>query len=296
MSTTDALYSIGDVADATGISSETLRIWERRYGRPEPVRLPSGHRRFTQEDVRWLRRVAEAMSRGFRPGRLLRMEDEELDALLGPTRGAGDTDAATRELIALAREYRGAEIIEHLRKVWQPDRHLAFLTDHLAPLISAVGAAWADGDMHVRHEHFVSEVVQDLVRTLRQSYEPSEASPRLVLTTLAGETHGLGLQMCVLICAAHGLPFRNLGVDTPSEEIVRSVAEIKPRALAISVSLATGGVETDRAIAALRKELPDEVVLYVGGDGARGVRRGPRGVNYVQDLSGWDDVVQKLLP
>ena len=38
-----------------------MRIWERRYGRPEAVRLPSGHRRYTDAQVTWLRRVAEAL-------------------------------------------------------------------------------------------------------------------------------------------------------------------------------------------------------------------------------------------
>ena len=42
----------------TGIGRDTLRVWERRYGRPEPIRLPSGHRRYTAEQIRWLRRVA----------------------------------------------------------------------------------------------------------------------------------------------------------------------------------------------------------------------------------------------
>ncbi|MDJ0522022.1 MAG: MerR family transcriptional regulator, partial [Planctomycetota bacterium] len=55
---TDAnLHSIGEVAEATGLTPETLRIWERRYGRPVAVRLPSGHRRYTDEQIVWLRRV-----------------------------------------------------------------------------------------------------------------------------------------------------------------------------------------------------------------------------------------------
>jgi len=42
-------------------------------------------------------------------------------------------------------------------------------------------------------------------------------------------------------------------------------------------------VDTDRVIADLRRLLPEEVRLLVGGRGARGVRRGPRGVDYVAD-------------
>ena len=69
--TTEAnLHSIGDVAEATGISVDTVRVWERRYGKPKPVRLPSGHRRYTDAQIRWLRRVAEALAHGNRPSKV----------------------------------------------------------------------------------------------------------------------------------------------------------------------------------------------------------------------------------
>jgi len=52
----------------------------------------------------------------------------------------------------------------------------------------------------------------------------------------------------------------------------------------VSVSLATGGVDTDRQLADLRARLPVEVPLVVGGRGARGVRRGHRGIHYIDSF------------
>ena len=43
--------SIGELSSRTGISIPTLRAWERRHGLPMAVRLPSGHRRYSQRDV-----------------------------------------------------------------------------------------------------------------------------------------------------------------------------------------------------------------------------------------------------
>lgn len=45
--------SIGDFVARTGVAEPTLRMWERRYGFPEPRRTPSGHRRYSdaQADV-----------------------------------------------------------------------------------------------------------------------------------------------------------------------------------------------------------------------------------------------------
>ena len=47
----DRLLSIGELAAATGVAVPTLRAWERRYGRPAPARLRSGHRRYGPEQV-----------------------------------------------------------------------------------------------------------------------------------------------------------------------------------------------------------------------------------------------------
>jgi MerR family transcriptional regulator, light-induced transcriptional regulator len=59
-----APLSIRDVAEQTGIGQATLRMWESRYGFPEPTRLPSGHRRFSDKDVELVRQVARDRDAG----------------------------------------------------------------------------------------------------------------------------------------------------------------------------------------------------------------------------------------
>ena len=49
-------------------------------------------------------------------------------------------------------------------------------------------------------------------------------------------------------------------------------------------------MKTDRLLADLRRLLPEGIRLVVGGAGARGVRRGPQGIEYAQDwnvLEAW---------
>jgi len=45
------MLSIGQLAERTGVSVETLRAWERRYGVLRPVRSRGGHRRYSAADV-----------------------------------------------------------------------------------------------------------------------------------------------------------------------------------------------------------------------------------------------------
>ena len=45
------VYKIGAVSRITGIGSETLRAWERRYSAVTPLRTDSGDRNYTRDDV-----------------------------------------------------------------------------------------------------------------------------------------------------------------------------------------------------------------------------------------------------
>ena len=53
-----AELAIRDVAERTGIAAGTIRMWEQRYGFPDPGRTASGYRRYSDDDVEALRRVA----------------------------------------------------------------------------------------------------------------------------------------------------------------------------------------------------------------------------------------------
>jgi DICT domain-containing protein len=60
----DADLSISDIARETGVSEGTLRMWETRHGFPVPERLPSGHRRYSADDVLRVRQVARDRDAG----------------------------------------------------------------------------------------------------------------------------------------------------------------------------------------------------------------------------------------
>jgi methanogenic corrinoid protein MtbC1 len=288
------LLSIGDVAAATGLTPETLRMWERRYGRPKAVRLPSGHRRYRADQVRWLRRVAEALALGHRPHQVVGLGEAELDALLEPAPDADGQGDVLAPWLEPLRAFEAEPLVAAMRERWRPDDAVGFLEREVAALLRAVGRAWADRELDIRHEHYVSELLADMLRGIRLEHTSAEGAAAVLLATLAGEEHGLGLQMAALVCAVRGVPARVLGVNAPNEEIARAAAEVDARLVGISVSLANGGVETDRTLSGLRAALPEGVRLVVGGGGARGVRRGPRGVEYAESLAAWDVVVAAL--
>ena len=56
--------TISAVAEETDLSEAVLRSWEQRHGFPQPVRLPSGHRRYTADDVERIRQVVRDRDAG----------------------------------------------------------------------------------------------------------------------------------------------------------------------------------------------------------------------------------------
>ena len=88
----DAYYSIGRVERDTGIGRDTLRVWERRYGFPEPRRNTRGERMYSEAQLRRLQRIRRLLGQGLRPGKLLVLDDTALDQ----TRSQAETRCGRR--------------------------------------------------------------------------------------------------------------------------------------------------------------------------------------------------------
>ena len=56
--------AIKEVAERTGIAAATIRMWEQRYGFPEPARTGSGYRVYADADIDALKRVTALRESG----------------------------------------------------------------------------------------------------------------------------------------------------------------------------------------------------------------------------------------
>lgn len=288
--TSDGLLSIGELSAASGISPHTLRVWERRYGRPEAVRLPSGHRRYPAGDAVWLRRIHELQAYGHRPSRLLALPAREFDALLAEARASRSAGDRSEPWLAIFREQGAEALRQRVQAALAEWGALRALEEGIATFVAAIGLAWEEGRLSIEQEHAITEVIEDLLRSERlrlvAATPPREASAaRIALATLSGERHGLGLQMAALALAAGGASPLLLGVDLPADEIAAAARRAEAAAVGISVSLAHGGPEHGHHVQRLRESLPESVALLVGGLGARAACRGVRGVEVVADLA-----------
>jgi len=88
-----------------------------------------------------------------------------------------------------------------------------------------VGQAWMQGRLEVFEEHLDTESVQVLLRNALHHLPSAGAGrPRVLLATVPGEPHGLGLLMAEALLALEGCHCTSLGVQTHVWDIVRAAA------------------------------------------------------------------------
>lgn len=292
----DGWLSIGALAAATGVPVETIRTWERRYGFPVAERKPSGHRVYPLATVARIRLIAQALDRGHRAAEVVPASEGALEGLLAalppafiprrPERSPALPPVASADSADLLDAVRGFDT-ERLRHALQADwarlGPLVFLERRAAPLLTAVGEAWAAGALDVRHEHFASACLGDFLRAVRMPLDDRASGPLAVLATLPGELHGLGLQMSALVFALAGWRVLVLGVDTPAEQIEALAREAPVAAVALSYAAPSRGA-TAGALRALRRRLPRHIPLLVGGAGAPPAAR-QGGIEILGDLA-----------
>jgi methanogenic corrinoid protein MtbC1 len=275
------LCSISDVERDIGIAKETLRVWERRYGFPQPQRNANGERLYPADQVHRLTLVKRLLDQGYRPGKIMTLDVEELAALGAkpasevPARGLDDPEI--RGCIDLIRSHKLSELRQRLSQSMLLMGLQRCVTDLIAPLTTAVGLAWARGDIAVFEEHLYAEMLQGVMRNAIQAATGqaghAAASPRVLLTTVPQERHGLGLLMAEALLALEGAHCVSLGVQTPLGDIVEAARTHQADIVALSFS----GVTSPRAvvdnISELRSRLGDRAEVWAGGAGAETARR-----------------------
>lgn len=91
-------YGIGTVSRLTGISTHTLRVWERRYGAVDAERSDSGRRLYSRPDIERLTVMKHLVDRGEPIGHVARLSHTELQERLA----AYEQHVAKREQLSSA--------------------------------------------------------------------------------------------------------------------------------------------------------------------------------------------------
>jgi DNA-binding transcriptional MerR regulator len=280
MTENEVLYSIGVVERDTGIGRDTLRVWERRYGFPEPVRSDKGERKYSEKQLRQLQRIRRLLDQGMRPGKLLPLGEKGLDELEASleTRQPVELEQTVSELIE-ATNIADTELLESLlQRQYQQLGMQGFILKAVVPLLNTVGELWARGKLQIYQEHFLSQQLIRFLNTEIAKLQKHASKPRVLLATLPGEEHTLGLLMVSAMLSSHGISTINIGAEVPMDQIAHAVEQFHADIVGITFSGAYQYRNIRPHLIELRELIPDDIEIWTGGEGVRRLRKLPAGV------------------
>ena len=284
-----ATASISEVARETGLSKDTLRVWERRYGFPTPTRDLNDERVYPAEQIQRLRVIRRLLDGGLRPGRIVGLPLYELNSLIVAVRPALALRAGAiqgpQQVLELIKSHRAGELRQRLIQLLMQLGLRQFILEVIVPLNSLVGNAWLAGGIEIFEEHLYTQQVQGLLQHALGGIPPSDLLPRVLLTTLPGEEHQLGMLMAQAFFAIEGAQCVSLGIQTPPADILKAVSAHRADIVGLSCTATSRSRATYAHLSLLRESLDPGVELWVGGTIALANQHKVAGVRYVSALT-----------
>jgi MerR family transcriptional regulator, light-induced transcriptional regulator len=246
--------TIGELSRRTGISTDVLRAWERRYGLLKPRRTAANRRLYSLADEARVRLMQRHLAEGtgaaqaaelvgaarltVAAGTTGRVEEHEVRAAHAEMREALDGFAESPAQRVLERL-----LIAHSR--------LAVIRDVLLPYLCDVGERWAEHHITIAQEHFTSTFLEARFLAMARGWDRGPG-PRALLACPSGERHVFGLLAFGITLHDLGWRITYLGADTPVEMVADAAGVLAPDLIAFAVVMpaALGSADAVRRLTA----------------------------------------------
>ncbi|MFL9881387.1 MerR family transcriptional regulator [Herbaspirillum rhizosphaerae] len=249
-------------AEVSGLSKETLRKWEDRYGFPIPTRGLTGRRIYIEEQISQLRTLKSLLDLGIAPRFIVGLSPIELQNFQNGLPSSNPTTEKIDELWTLGepsvfRAELKAAISQHgLVKV---------VTEYLPAMQHKIGTAWSTGKLAIWEEHVVTEIISRALRNAIADISSMRIGPKVLLTTAPGELHTMELLMLEAALSHEGADCLYAGAELPLKEITEISRVHEIQIVALSFSCGFPRRKITPFLIHLRKELPQNVDIWVGG-------------------------------
>lgn len=280
------MFNIAAVERDTGLSKDTLRVWERRYGFPTPTRDDNGDRAYPIEQVEKLRLIRRLLDLGKRPSKVVGASTDdllrEIEALQAPCES--ETAVPEDDFLKLVRMHRSDELRSTLNQMLLKQGLQRFVSETVDRLNTAIGQSWMRGELDVFEEHLYSEQLQNVLRNAIGSHSSAGSRPRILLTTFPEEQHGLGLLMAEAMLVPEGACCVSLGIQTPLADIRNAAVAGNFDIVALSFSGAYPARQAVEGLNQLRSLMPEAILIWAGGAALQGKQAKLEGTRVIASL------------
>lgn len=264
------------------------------------MRDAHGDRAYPRDQLERLRQIKRLLDLGHRPGRIVGATDEELrrlavavpQSIASTPEDAGHPDDEFQPELDALRSHDVTGLRRLLSQRLARNGLERMVTEALPRLNRAVGDAWSTGRLAIYEEHLYTEQLKSLLRQAIGALPPGTQPPRVLLGTVPGELHVLGLLMVEALLVLRGLQVVSLGAQTPLGELAAAARAHRADIVALSFSSAFPARQVAPVVQQLRELLPAETGLWIGGAGCRRFAGTIAGVEHLADFADID----RLLP
>ncbi len=262
------LYPMRVVSRLTGLSADTIRVWERRYGAVAPDRTDGNKRRYTGGHVRRLVLLRRATELGHSIGQIVQLSDQELRRVIGES--SPDIGSQVSLYAAIVEDYlkaifeydvrRAESILTRTAAILPP---MTLTLEVIVPLMRRVGEAWNADQLRISHEHIISGQLRSLLGTLMRHEQPASGASRIIVATPPGHLHEFGAIIGAFMAAGRGFEPIYLGTHMPLEEIAEAAEQSGAVLVLLSIARDCEPGEAHQLIAGL-SSLAKQHELWLG--------------------------------
>ncbi len=289
-------YPMRVVSRITGLSSHTIRVWERRYSAVTPARSEGNTRQYSSEDVKRLELLGRATSRGHRIRDVVNLPDEKIQKMLA-AEALGHSSAEPQDmnnLSGLRTDFleavsrfdgrQSADILSRAAALLAPH---ALIFDVVLPIIRETGERWDSKTFSVAHEHLVTYQIRGLLDTLLRLTNTQAGAPRMVVATPPGHRHEFGVLAGALIASMRGLEPIYLGPDVPERDLIMTLESGRANVLLLGVIRGMSPAEQG-AFNGMVARISKTAEVWVGLPPAHDVHSAVPGVHYFDSFDALD--------
>ena len=132
-----------------------------------------------------------------------------------------------------------------------------------------VGELWENNRITVANEHLATSITESLLNLVYPAiFATDRIGRKAVISCSANEFHQVGGKMVADILELNGWDGYFLGANTPPEDILKYIHEVKPDLVGLSLSILSNIANLQRCIDIVKTDFPN-MDLLIGGQAFR---------------------------
>lgn len=257
------MYTLSQAAEATGIPTQTLHAWERRYGAVTPERTPTGRRLYTLEHIQRLRLLKAGIDLGYRISALVKADDKKLQSLI-----AREGHEAHQKLLEYVRQmdYHNFELT--LSAVYFELGAVNFVRNIVIPLMVDIGELWENGLLPIAAEHMATAMIRSYISSSLRLAGNGPPKSIAIFTTLEGEPHEIGVLAASVLAQNLDVDCIYLGPQMPPKDIAQAARHFNADIVCVGAKVLAED-NMMKQIETLTADIDQHVEVWVGGRSVR---------------------------